>query len=58
MRWLIIVLLVSLLALLFVAASVTCHILTQRAKLRRNSAVGANGKPLDPADEADQDMEP
>ena len=56
MRWLIIVLLVSLLALLFVAASVTCHILTQRAKLRRNSARGA-GKILDPADEADQDLE-
>jgi hypothetical protein len=56
MRWLIIVLLVSLLALLFVFASVACHILIQRAKLRRNSARGA-GKILDPADEADQDLE-
>ena len=56
MRWLIIVLLVSLLALLIAAASVACHILIQRAKLRRKSQTGA-GKVLNPADEADQDLE-
>jgi hypothetical protein len=56
MRWLIIVLLISLLALLFVAAAVAFHICCQRAKLRRNPAKGA-GKILDPADEADQDLE-
>jgi hypothetical protein len=58
MRWLIIVLLVSLLALLVAAAAVAFHICYQRAKLRRSPVVGATGKALDPADEADQDMEP
>jgi hypothetical protein len=58
MRWLIIVLLVSLLALLVAAAAVALHICYQRAKLRRNPAVGATGRALDPADEADQDIEP
>jgi hypothetical protein len=57
MRWLIIVLLVSLLALLIAAASVACHILIQRAKLRRNLVMGATAKVLDPADEADQYLE-
>ena len=41
MRWLIIVLLGSLLALLIAAASVACHILIQRAKLRRNLQRGS-----------------
>ncbi len=54
MRWLVIVLLASLVALLFVAASVACHILIQRARLRCN----AQKKVLDPADEADLDPEP
>ncbi|MGA2635728.1 MAG: hypothetical protein ABSF16_15950 [Terracidiphilus sp.] len=57
MRWLIIVLLVSLLALLIAAASVACHILIQRARLRCNSQKEA-GKVLDPVDEADPDLEP
>lgn len=57
MRWLIIVLLVSLLALLVAAAAVAFHICCQRAKLRRNPVKGA-GRVLDPADEADQDIEP
>jgi hypothetical protein len=57
MRWLIIVLLVSLLALLIAAASVACHIMIQRAKLRRTPIKGA-GRVLDPVEDADQDLEP
>ncbi len=57
MRWLIIVLLVSLLALLLAAAGVACHICFQRARLRRNLLVG-DEIALDTADEADQDQEP
>jgi hypothetical protein len=57
MRWLIIVLLVSLLALLLAAAAVACHICLQRAKLRRNQVI-RDERALDTAEEADQDLEP
>jgi hypothetical protein len=57
MRWLIIVLLVSLLALLLAAAGVACHICFQRAKLSRNQVI-RDEKALDAAEEADQDLEP
>lgn len=56
MRWLIIVLLVSLLAMLLAAAGVALHIWLQHLKLRRQSATGAE-RAFDQADETDQDQE-
>ncbi len=56
MRWLIIVLLVSLLALLFAAAGLARHIF-ECAKLRRKPVSGAGTAP-DPAEEPDLDTEP
>jgi hypothetical protein len=56
MRWLMIALLVSLLALLIAAAGLARHIYL-RSKLRRKSATPA-GVSVYPADEADQEPEP
>jgi hypothetical protein len=56
MRWLLIVLLVSLAALLIAAAGMTLHIWVQRARLRSRPPEGAGTAP-DPAEEADQETE-
>ena len=58
MRWLMIGLLVSLLALLLAAAGVARHVLMQRANLRRKQAASieqTHDPALDPADETDQE---
>jgi len=56
MRWLMIALLVSLLALLIAAAGLARHIYL-RSKLRSKPAT-VSGKVVYPADEADQEPEP
>jgi len=56
MRWLLIVLLVSLAALLIAAAGMTLHIWVQRARLRSRPPKGAGPAP-DPAEETDQETE-
>jgi HAMP domain-containing protein len=58
MRWLMIGLLVSLAALLFVAAGVARHIWIRRANLRHKPVAGkvsqaAPGQVLDPAEETE-----
>jgi len=61
MRWLMIALLVSLGALLLVAAGVARHILMQRKEIRRKLARRARllkGRRLDPADDIDLELEP
>ncbi len=55
MRWLMIALLVSLGALLFVAACVARHI-WQRARMRHNPP-GSAGPVLDPAEESELEHE-
>jgi len=57
MRWLIIVLLVSLGALLFAVAGVARHIWVQRAKLRRNPPADA-AHPFGVREETDLESEP
>ncbi len=57
MRWLLIGLLVSLGALLLAAAGAACHILLQRAKLRRNPP-GSSDSAVVPAEETDIELEP
>jgi hypothetical protein len=52
MRWLLIVLLVSLAALLFAAAGVARHILVRRARIRSKPDVGAS-RDSEPAAETD-----
>jgi uncharacterized iron-regulated membrane protein len=56
MRWLLIILLVSLSALLIAAAGMTLHIWVQRARLRSKPQKGA-GPASDPAEDADQETE-
>jgi hypothetical protein len=63
MRWLMIGLLVSLGALLLAAAGVARHIWIRRSKLRSKPAAGqvsraAPGKPVDPAEETEPEVEP
>jgi len=58
MRWLMIGLLVSLLALLLAAAGVARHILLQRANLRRKQVAGierTHDPALDSGEENDQE---
>jgi hypothetical protein len=52
MRWLLIVLLVSVLALLVAAAGVARHIVLQRSQQRARQN-GPQGEPVEPADESD-----
>jgi hypothetical protein len=56
MRWLLIVLLVSLAGLLMAAAGVAIHIVVQRSRLRSKPRKGAGPAP-DPAGDADQETE-
>ena len=56
MRWLLIVLLVSLVAMLIAAAGMTLHIWLQRARQRSRSSAGAAKTP-DTAEESDQETE-
>ncbi len=56
MRWLLIVLLVSLAGLLVAAAGMTIHICIQRARLRSRPAEGA-GSAQDRAGDADREKE-
>jgi len=63
MRWLMIVLLVSLGALLLAAAGVARHILLQRARLSSSPGAGPIPRPvpspaLDPVEEAGDELEP
>jgi len=48
MRWLVICLLVSLVALLIAAAGIACHVVIKRRELRRKPQEG-----IDPAEETD-----
>ena len=56
MRWLLIVLLVSLAGLLIAAAGVTIHICLQRARLRSRATTGG-GPATSPTEETDQETE-
>jgi len=56
MRWLVIALFVSLLALLIAAAALARHILLQRARIRSNPSAGAVPVP-GPAEESDVETE-
>jgi hypothetical protein len=61
MRWLLIVLLVSLAALLTAAAGMTIHILVQRARLRSKPAAGDGklpGSHSGTTEETDVETEP
>jgi hypothetical protein len=64
MRWLMIVLLVSLATLLSAAAAVARHICVQRGKLRRETVPGTGktssttpGQFIDPAEDLEHDLE-
>jgi uncharacterized iron-regulated membrane protein len=62
MRWLMIVLLASVGAMLFAAAGVARHIWLQRTRLHSNSDAGAVSHPATrgaskPVEEADQEVE-
>lgn len=59
MRWMMIVFLVSLAALLLAAAGVARHIWLQRARLRGNPGAGsiAGKAAFDPIEEIDQEIE-
>jgi hypothetical protein len=52
MRWLVVCLLVSLVALLFAAAAMAIHILMKRGELRRRSRE-STGRLIDAVDETD-----
>jgi hypothetical protein len=63
MRWMMIVFLVSIAALLLAAAGVARHIWLQRARLHSNPDAGPVAKrpsnhAIDPVDEIDQEIEP
>ena len=61
MRWMMIVFLVSIAALLLAAAGVARHIWLQRARLRSNPNAGVTPRPatipaFDPVEETDQEL--
>jgi hypothetical protein len=62
MRWLMIALLVSVLALLLAAAGVARHIWLQRSRLHSNPEAGPERKhaanAFDPVEDVDQESEP
>ena len=63
MRWLMIGLIVSLVALLSAVAGVARHICIQRDKLRRETGAGkasstTPGQVIDPAEDMEHDLEP